>query len=176
MQNRTVAIVTDSTAHLPKALTEQYHIQVVPLLVQWGADTYRDEVDIQSAEFYERLKADHMVPTTAAPSIGDFQKVYAQALQSADAVLSIHIAAQLSATFSSAEQAKALLPGKQIEVLDSNQTAMAMGFAVLAAARAAEQGQSLEQVSAAARRPLAHAHIVFTDRKSTRLNSSHEVG
>jgi DegV family protein with EDD domain len=162
MQNRTVAIVTDSTAHLPKELVEQYHIQVVPLRVHWGADTYRDEVDIHSAEFYERLKKDPITPTTAAPSIGDFQAVYLQALQTADAVLSIHIASQLSGTFSSAEQAKALLPGKPIEVIDSRQTAMAMGFAILAAARAAEQRQSLEQVIAATRQPIAHGHTVFT--------------
>jgi len=162
MQKRTVAIVTDSTAHLPRELVQQHGIQVVPLLVHWGADTYRDEIDIQSEAFYARLKADPEIPTTAAPSIGDFQAVYRQALQTADAVLSLHIASPLSATFSSAEQAKAMMPGKPIEVIDSRQTAMGLGFAVLAAARAAEAGQSLEQVSAAARRCLERVHIVFT--------------
>jgi DegV family protein with EDD domain len=162
MQKRTVAIVTDSTAHLPKELVSQLDIRVVPLLLHWGADTYRDEIDIQSEEFYARLKSDPVIPTTSAPSIGDFQAVYNQALQTADAVLSLHIASPLSATFSTAEQAKALMPGKQIEVIDSRQTAMALGFGVLAAARAAEQGQSLEQVAAAAQRALANAHIIFT--------------
>jgi DegV family protein with EDD domain len=159
---RQVAIVTDSTAYIPKALVEKYQIRVVPLRVHWGSETYRDGVDIQSAEFYERLKTDRVTPTTAAPSIGDFQLAYREALESAEAVVSIHIASTLSATVSSAEQAKALLPDKPIEVIDSNLTSMALGYMALVAARAAEEGATVEQVAAAARRLMTSAHIVFT--------------
>lgn len=159
---RKIAIVTDSTAYIPKDLVEKYQIQVVPLRVHWGPETYHDGVDIQPAEFYERLKTDRVVPTTAAPSIGDFQQVYQKALESAEAVVSIHIASQLSATASSAEQAKTLFPDKPIEVIDSTLTSMAMGFMVLAAARAAENGASLEQVTAEARRLINPARIFFT--------------
>jgi DegV family protein with EDD domain len=157
-----VAIVTDSTAYIPRALVEKYHIRVVPLRVHWGAETYRDGVDIESAEFYERLKTDRVTPTTAAPSIGDFQQVYREALESAEAVVSLHIASTLSATFSSAEQARALLPDKPIEVIDSKLTSMALGYMALAAARAAEEGATVDQVVAAARRLIDSARIVFT--------------
>ncbi len=157
-----IAFVTDSTAYLPKELAEKYQIRMVPLRVQWGAETYLDGIDITTAEFYERLKTDPVTPTTAAPSIGDFQHVYQEALESAEAVVSIHIASQLSATCQSAEQAKALLPGKSIELIDSGSTSMAMGYMVLAAARAAEKGASLEEVIAAARRLIAPARIAFT--------------
>jgi DegV family protein with EDD domain len=159
---RKVAIVTDSTAYIPKDLVEKYQIRVVPLRVHWGSDTYRDGIDIQSVEFYERLKTDRVTPTTAAPSIGDFQQVYQQALESAEAVVSIHIASQLSATVRSAEQAKTLLPDQPIEVIDSCLTSMAMGYMVLAAARAAENGDALEQVVAAARRLIDSAQLFFT--------------
>ncbi len=162
MPKRSVAIVTDSTAYIPRALVEQYQIHVVPLRVHWGAQTYLDGVDIQSVEFYARLKTDRVTPTTAAPSIGDFQKVYSQALETAEAVVSLHISSRLSATSEAAEQAKALLPGKAIAVIDSLTTSMALGFVVLAAARAAEAGASLEQVSAAARALTPYTHVVFT--------------
>jgi DegV family protein with EDD domain len=157
-----IALVTDSTAYIPKDLAEKYQIRMVPLRVQWGSDTYLDGIDIKTAEFYERLKTDRLIPTTAAPSIGDFEQVYRQALETADAVVSIHIASQLSATVSSAEQAKALMPGKSIEVIDSRFTSMAMGYMVLAAARAAENGATLEEVTAAARRLIDLSRLIFT--------------
>ena len=162
MHNRTVAIVTDSTAYLPQALVDQYQIHVIPLRVQWGDETFRDGVDIKAADFYERLKTDRVVPTTAAPSIGDFHQMFDAALETADAVVGILISSALSATCSVAEQAKALMPGKRIEVIDSYLTSMAMGYVVLAAARAAEQGKLVEQVLGAARAPMLHAHVVFT--------------
>ena len=157
-----IALVTDSTAYIPKELVEKYQIRVVPLRVHWGPDTYLDAIDLETAEFYERLKTDRLMPTTAAPSIGDFQQVYQQALETAEAVVSIHIASPLSATVSSAEQAKALMPDKSIEVIDSRLTSMAMGYMVLAAARAAESGASLEEVTAAARRLIEPSRIFFT--------------
>jgi DegV family protein with EDD domain len=157
-----VAIVTDSTAYIPQEYIEQYQIRVVPLSVHWGDKTYRDGVDIEPAEFYDRLKTDRQMPTTSAHSIGAFQQVYHQALESAETVVSIHLSSQLSATFSSAEQAKTLLPDTAVEVLDSSLTSMALGFMVLAAARAAERGESREQVVAAARRLIETSRILFT--------------
>jgi DegV family protein with EDD domain len=95
-------------------------------------------------------------------SIGEFRDVYAQAADSAQSVVGIHLSAKLSGTYSAAEQARALLADRQIKVLDSNATAMALGFVVLAAARAAEAGQSLEEVVAVANATIPHVGIVFT--------------
>lgn len=162
MSTGRIAIVTDSTAYLPKELVEQYQVHVVPLRVHWGAETFRDGVDIQPAEFYGRLKTDRVAPTTAAPSIGDFQEAYKKALETADAVVSVHICTLLSATHSAAEQAKALLPGKPIEVIDSYVTSMALGFVVLAAARAAQQGKTLEQVTEIVRQLAPRTRTIFT--------------
>jgi DegV family protein with EDD domain len=162
MSPRAVAIVTDSTAYMPKDLVAQYAITVVPNVVNWGTKTYRDGVDISSTEFFERLKSDPVQPTTAVSSIGDFRDGYAKAAELAPAVLGVHLSAKLSGTFSAAEQARALLPDKNIRVLDSNATAMALGFIVLAAARADEAGGSFEQVVAAAEAAIPRVGLVFT--------------
>jgi DegV family protein with EDD domain len=162
MTNRTVAIVTDSTAYMPKELVEQYGIHVVPNVVNWGPKTYRDGIDITSSEFFERLKTDPVLPTTAVASIGEFRDVYAAAAESASSVLGIHLSAKLSGTFSTAEQARALLPDRRIEVFDSNATAMALGFVVLAAARAAEAGKNLDEVKQVASDTVPNVGIIFT--------------
>lgn len=162
MSPRRVAIVTDSTAYMPPDLVQQYQIHVVPNVVTWGSKTYRDGVDITSTEFFERRKSDPENPTTAVASIGEFRDVYAQAAEGADAVLGIHLSAKLSGTYSAAEQARAMLGDKEIRVLDSNATAMALGFVVLAAARAAEAGQTLAEVAAAAEATIPRVGLVFT--------------
>jgi len=162
MPSRSIAVVTDSTAYMPPELLEQYGIYVVPNVVNWGTETYRDGVDIQSKAFFERLKKDPVLPTTAVASIGEFRDIYAQAAQEAEAVIGVHLSAKLSGTYSAAVQAAKMLSGQRIEVIDSNATAMAMGFVVLAAARAAQAGQPLDQAVQAARDAIPHVGVVFT--------------
>ncbi|MCC7359335.1 MAG: DegV family protein [Anaerolineales bacterium] len=162
MSQRAVAFVTDSTAYLPKDLVEQYAITVVPNVVNWGTKAYRDGVDISSSEFFERLKTDPVQPTTAVASIGEFRDHYAKAAEAAPHVIGIHLSHKLSGTFSAAEQARAMLPDKDITVIDSNATAMALGFVLLAAARAAEAGQPLAEVVAAAKAAIPRVGLVFT--------------
>lgn len=162
MSPRSVAIVTDSTAYMPPDLVQRHHIHVVPNVVNWGTKTYRDGVDITSNEFFERRKTDPENPTTAVASIGEFRDVYAKAAEGADAVLGIHLSAKLSGTYSAAEQARGLLADKHIKVIDSNATAMALGFVVLAAARAAEEGKGLDEVVAAAEATIPRVGLIFT--------------
>jgi DegV family protein with EDD domain len=162
MSPGSVAIVVDSTAFLPRPLVEQYGIHVVPNVVNWGAQTFRDGVDIQPSEFFERLKRDPVMPTTAVASVGEFRDIYAKAAESADAVVGVHISAKLSGTYSAAEQAKAMLPDARIEIVDSESTAMALGFVALAAARAAAQGASQAEVAQAARNTIPHVGLLFT--------------
>src|SRR5258707_11195086 len=141
MGSRSVAVVTDSTAYMPPNLLEQYGIYVVPNVVNWGTQTYRDGVDIQSKEFFERLKKDPVLPTTAVASIGEFRDVYARAAQEADAVVGVHLSAKLSGTYSTAVQAANMLAGTRVEGVDANPTPLAMGFVGLAAGRAAQDRQ-----------------------------------
>lgn len=146
MTNPRVAIVTDSTAYIPKPMLAEHGIHVVPNMVNWGDQSYRDGVDIGAVEFFERLKVDPVHPTTSVASLGEMKEIYAAAARSADAVVGIHLSSKLSNTFKVAQEAAALLPDKTIRVVDSQVTAMALGFMVVAAARAAAAGQSADQI------------------------------
>jgi DegV family protein with EDD domain len=157
-----IAIVTDSTAYIPKNYVEQYGLYVVPTILNWGSEMFRDGINITPTEFFQRMKTDPVHPTTSVPSIGEFRDVYAKAAEGADAVVGIHLAGKLSGTFSTAEQAVAMIPDKVIKVLETNSTAMAQGFVVLAAARAAAAGQPLEGVLQAAYSTIPKTGVVLT--------------
>ncbi len=141
-----IAIVTDSTAYIPANLVAEYGIHVAPQQLIWGAETFLDGVDIQPRQFYERLKVDKVNPKTSQVSPGVLKGVFEKALQTADGVLTIVISGKLSQTFNSAMLAKSELAGAQIEVVDSEATAMAMGFIALACARAAADGAPLAEL------------------------------
>jgi DegV family protein with EDD domain len=71
-----VTVVTDSVANLPPELVERYSITVIPLLVAFGQEVFRDGVDMTSAQFYRRLREDKHLPTTSIPSMGDFLTLF----------------------------------------------------------------------------------------------------
>ncbi len=146
----TVAIVTDSTACIPPEVAERYGIEIVPLHLIFGGRTFVDSLTTDTSEFYALLRTLSDRPTTAAPSPGMFLDAIARAARRADAVLCITVSKQFSAMYDSARQAieiaKAESPGADIRLLDSRNAAMAQGFVVLEAARAAAAGKSIADV------------------------------
>jgi len=156
-----VAIVTDSTGYIPQDLIDQYKIPVAPLVVIWGEETLRDDIDIKPVEFYERLKTAKVMPSTSQPPIPDFDKIYHRLHGEGYEILSVLISNHLSGTIASAEQAKKNLPEATIEIFDSKSTAMSMGFQVLAAARAAADGASLADCLAVAEKARDNSGILF---------------
>jgi DegV family protein with EDD domain len=146
MGNHRIAFVTDSTAFIPRNLMEQYGIHFFSNLVNWGRQQFRDGVDLQPQQFFERLKSDPVLPTTAVASIGEIQSVFSRAAAEADAVVSIHISSDLSNTYTVALQASDMHASVPIKVIDSRLAGMSHGFLMLAAARAASEGASLEEV------------------------------
>ena len=105
----TIRIVTDSSADLPLALVQKHQITVLPCYVVVNDQTFKDGIDIQADEFYRRLQSEARTPTTAQPTVADFQAVYRDLVGQGDQVISIHVSGKLSGTLNSAEQAKALL-------------------------------------------------------------------
>lgn len=138
-----VAVVTDSTAYLPQEWVEQYGISVIPLLVVWGQEELYDNVDIGAGEFFTRLTTADVMPSTSQPSPNAFKEVYEVLAGKGFDILSVHISSKLSGTINSAEQAKAMLPDANIEIVDSLTTIMGTGWPALFAARAAQQGADL---------------------------------
>lgn len=157
-----VAILTDSTAYLPADQMEKYGISSVPLAVIWGEETFDDGITITPEQFYSRLKTAKVMPSTSQPSVGKMQEAM-NALISQDCdVLGIFISSKLSGTVHSAIQAQALLPkGSKVEIVDSESTTLGMGFLVLAVARAAADGASLEECRILAERLRANTGVYF---------------
>lgn len=142
-----VAIVTDSSAYIPKDLVKNLNIKVVPLVVIWGNETLEDDVDITPEQFYNRLKSAKEMPTTSQVSVPNMHKAFSGLVEQGYDVLGIFLSSKLSGTMQSAIQGRdELSAGKEkITLVDSLTTAMAMGFHVMAAAKAAAQGASVNE-------------------------------
>lgn len=141
-----IALVTDSTCSMPKEMIDKYNITVAPQVLIWGNETFEDGVNITPSEFYTRLKKATVMPSTSQATIGKFLEIYTSLLDQDYQILSILLSSKLSGTVNSAVQAKAMLPpDAPVEIIDSNSTAMAMGFHLLTVARAIEQGASLAE-------------------------------
>jgi len=145
----TVAVVVDSTGDIPAELREELGITVVPLLILFGKEQYRDGIDISNDEFYTRLVEGNVHPTSSQPSVGDFHDAYERLAQNHDGIISIHLGGKLSGTVRSAEQAAAMLPEVPIRIVDSGSVSLGMGFLGIEAAQMARAGKSLDEIAAA---------------------------
>jgi DegV family protein with EDD domain len=134
---RSFAVVTDSTADLPADWRARYDIEVVPLKVLFGEETFRDGVDMNNQQFFERLATSTKLPTTSAPSPGEFAQVYERLAKDYAGCISIHIGAQLSATAESARVGAQTVEGFRVEVIDSETVTMPMAFLCKVAAESA---------------------------------------
>ncbi len=156
-----VRIVTDSTSDLSPELASELGISVVPLSVIFGDDVYRDKVDITHDLFYQKLVTSKVLPTTSAPSVGDFLAVYEPLLKETDEIVAIHLSSKLSATYNNACQAAQHLAdrGARIEVIDSLSVSFGMMFMSIAAARAASAGATVEEIRTLVESMIPRAHI-----------------
>jgi DegV family protein with EDD domain len=147
-----VAIVTDSVADLPPQVAEEFRIIVVPLVVRFGTDLYRDGLDLSSDQFYEKLRTSKVLPATSMPPPGAFADAYDKLAEKTNEIAVISLTSKLSATYQVALQAVGLMKQRcRVEVLDSQWAVMAQGFITIAAAKAAQSGASLHEVLNAAR-------------------------
>jgi DegV family protein with EDD domain len=160
-----VRIVTDSTADLPPQEAQELGIAFVPLSVIFGDEVYKEGVDMSPELFYEKLQHAKELPTTAAPSVGDFLEVYREVLKTTDEIVSIHLASKLSATYDTACQAAAQLAdeGARIDVIDSESVSMGMIFMATAAAKAAARGATIDEIKTLVEGmpPRLHIYIVL---------------
>ena len=147
-------VATDSTADLPAALAADLDIVVIPCQVFWGEEVYRDGVDLAPQRFYEKLARSADLPKTSQPPVSRFVEAYRHLLdtESSADIVSIHVAGNLSGTVNAAwTAAQAQTEPSRIEVIDSGQVSMGMGWAVIAAARMARAGATRDQVSRSVR-------------------------
>lgn len=153
---RNFAVVTDSTADLPDEWRDRLGIEVVPLKVLFGKESFRDRVDMTDEEFFRRLAASTSLPTTSAPSPGEFADVYTRLSRDYEGCISIHIGAQLSATAEAARVGAQSLGGFPVNVIDSETVTMAIAFLC----RLAAESENLAQATAAVKQRIPNCRVL----------------
>lgn len=171
-----IAIVTDSLSSVPANFVEQYNIKVVPQVLIWGEEIFLDGVDITPSEFYNRLKTADTIPSTSQATPASFKEVFEPLVAAGIPIITIVGSSELTATINSAEQAKATFPHSTIEIVDSLDVAMSLGFQVLAVARAIEEGKSFEEVVAIARTARNYTGVMFVVESLEFLHRGGRIG
>jgi DegV family protein with EDD domain len=145
-----VAIVTDSASDLPPEVADAAGITVVPLVVSFGAETFRPNVNLTTDEFWARMTApDAPFPTTAAASPGDFGQAYQAAFDGgADAVVCVTVSGDLSGTLKSAQIGAQALPDREIHVVDSRSASAGHGMLAQLGSELAAQGRTGAEIAA----------------------------
>ncbi|MCD4671481.1 MAG: DegV family protein [Anaerolineaceae bacterium] len=149
MANR-IALITDSTCDIPTEWIEEFDITVIPLTIVWGTEQFLDGVELSAADFYQRLEADPVIPSTSQPSPQVFLNAYQQASEKVyEEILVIVISDAMSGIIQSARQAADESP-IPVHIVNSKSNSMGLGWQVIAAARAQAEGGGLEEMLAAA--------------------------
>jgi DegV family protein with EDD domain len=157
----TVRIVTDSVADLPPQLARELGITVVPLVLRFGAETYRDGVDLTPDQFYQKLKTSRAFPATSVPPPQSYAEAYDRLAEEADSIVVVAVSSRLSATHEVALQSIGEMKKKcRVEVIDSETATMAEGFIAMKAAQAAQAGAELEEVMAVAHKNISRADFI----------------
>lgn len=151
---RKVAIVTDTTACIPREEVDRYDIEIIPVQLNFEDRSYRDGIDITPSEFYALLREATKMPTTSSSSPAPYLEAYRNASQQAKSILCFTEPAKFSAMFNAAnvarEVARNIIPGITIEIIECTTAAAGQGLVALAAAKAASQDKTLEEVVATA--------------------------
>lgn len=159
-----VRVITDSICDAPREILKELGVTIVPVIVRFGDEQYRDRVDISMSEFMNRLTTTREAVRTSQPSPGAFIEAFREAATDGNPVVSVQASSKLSGTFQSACIARDILAeeGYHIGVVDTHTASMGQGWAVIEAARAARSGQSFERVVERAREIAARTKILLT--------------
>jgi len=174
-----IRIVTDSTAYIPDDLQREYDLTIVPLSVIFPDESFK-ETEVDYDYFYGKIEREGIIPTSSQPSQGEMEDAFNRLIDEGHEIMAIFISGDLSGTCQSAYGARQAIlqanPSARIEILDSRTTSMAMGFIVLAAAQAAREGKSLEEVAATARAMQGRTGIYFVPATLEYLKKGGRIG
>lgn len=168
-----IKIVTDSTCDLPSGWLARLNITVVPVNIQFGAETFREGFDISPAAFYQRINSTGALPTTSQPSVGEYCQIYEQLAADGSDILSVHLTSQLSGTWQTATLAARQLSGTaRITVIDSHTGSVGLGLMVREAAQLVAAGLTVEQIAPRleARRSQIFVAILLKDLRYARMS------
>ena len=155
-----IKIVTDSTSDLDKDTAKNLSVEIVPLNVHFGDEVYKDGIEINSDDFFDKLINGTAFPKTSQPSVGEFIDVYEKLGNDGSDIISIHISDQLSGTINSARQAAKHLEGKiKVHIIDSKQISISLGLITISAATAVKEGKTLNEVLDLTESLIARSHV-----------------
>jgi len=156
-----IAIVTDSTAYLPKDFVELHNIRVIPLNIHWDDHTYIDGIDITPVEFYERLEKSSTIPSTSQPSVGDFLQVFKELAPHYSEIIIPLISSGISGTVDSAKTAASMFSEIPVEIIDTHSTSAGLGLVVTLIAQAVSDGKNLEEIKKLAEGTIKRLKVFF---------------
>ncbi len=167
MSNPTIAIVTDSTASIPRNLREELQIHEVAYYIHRGIEVLRDLVTIQRKEFLQWLPTAKELPKTASPGPGDYYQIYKDLADAGKKeIFSIHMTSKGSGAYqaavAAAEMMKEKLPGIRIEVIDTLNVALCQGWIAIEAARSALAGEKIDEIKKKIQSMIPVTHMVQT--------------
>ncbi|MCX6055897.1 MAG: DegV family protein [Chloroflexi bacterium] len=153
-------VITDTDSNIPPELAKALHISLVPITIQFGEESFADNIEIKNPELFERIDRLGKLPTTAAPSPAAFSKAFQTAFDDgAESILCICVGSKVSRTYESALVAVEEFPEKKITVIDSTFVSMGQGFMVISAAEALASGATHEEAVAAATALIPRMHL-----------------
>ncbi|SFE92653.1 DegV family protein [Alteribacillus iranensis] len=141
-----IAIVTDSTAYLPKEIIDEYGITVVPLSIVFGDNAYEEGSELSIGEFYKKLGSTDQLPTTSQPSIGKFIEVFSQLGESYGEIITIHLSSGMSGTYQTALTAGQEVPEVEVYGFDSEISCTPQGYYAVEAAKMAREGATVHEI------------------------------
>jgi DegV family protein with EDD domain len=174
-----VHVITDSTSYIPRPLRAALDIGVVGLTSELEGVTYADNAE-DFSDFYRALRAPGVFPTTSQPSVQSMVELLEERAAEGDAVVGVFISQLMSGTYSTALLARDMVldrhPNAAIEIVDSQSNCMELGLAALAAARAAQAGESVDAAVAAARDMIGRTRFLFTPMTLEYLRRGGRIG
>jgi len=141
-----IKIIADTTCGLPLDILKQAGIEVLPQIITFGNETFRDDTEMDTGSFLQKLRASKTLPGTAAPPPALYTPIYEQILAAGDTALVITPSAKVSGTFRSATVAAGEIQTDQIHIVDTSTIAGGLGSIVLAAQKWVDAGLTIEEV------------------------------
>jgi DegV family protein with EDD domain len=158
-----VKVITDSVSDIPEEVIKELDISIIPVLVNFGEESYKDRVDLTIDEFYKKLEASPVFPKTSAPSPGAFAEIYDKMAEKTGEILGIFLSSKLSAVYDVARSGVELMKKKcRVEIMDSTSAIMGQGLLVIETAKQAMEGVNLEELVGFVKNHIPKVHMRAT--------------
>lgn len=174
-----IAVITDSTAYLDQAYIDEYQIKIIPLNVIFKDETYRELIDLNTEDFYKRMRNETQLPTTSQPTIGDYVALLEELEREGYTdVIAIHLSSGISGAYQGAITANSMVEGIKVHPFDSEISCMVQGFYTLKASQLIRENVPLDSIlkQLEEMKQAANAYFIVDDlnnlKKGGRLNGA----